>query len=94
MARYKTGNSVKDRKNRECSGYRNWDTAATCIVLRNDKGCVDYVRKNGDGLLHMKKNDKLKILERKSSYGFGGVSYRNVDYRELNRELRSIKDRK
>lgn len=93
MARYKTGNSVKDRRNRECDGYRNWDTAATCIVLRNDKGCVDCIRKNGDGLLRMKKNDKLKILERKSSYGFGGVSYRNVDYKELNRELKSIKDR-
>lgn len=93
MARYKTGNSVKDRKNRACVGYRNWDTAATCIVLRNDKGCVDYVRKNGDGLLRMKKKDKLEILERKSSYGFGGVSYRNVDYKELNRELKSIKDR-
>ena len=93
MARYKSGNSVKDRKNRECDGYRNWDTAATCIVLRNDRGCYDYIRRNGDGLLRMKKKDKLEILERKSSYGFGGVSYRNVDYKELNRELRRIKDR-
>lgn len=88
--------SVKDRKNRPYGGYRNWDTAMTCIVLNIDKGCFDYVRKNGDRLLRMKKNDKLKILERESSYGygFGGVSYRNVDYKELNRELKSIKDRK
>lgn len=92
MARYRTGNSVKDRRNRECDGYRNWDTAATCIAVRNDRGVVDYVRKNADALLRMKKNDKLKVLERKSSYGFGGVSYRNVDYKALNSELKRIKN--
>lgn len=92
MARYKTGNSIKDRRNRECDGYRNWDTAATCIVLRNDKRCVDLIRRDGDRLLRMKKHDKLKLLERKSSNGFGGVSFRNVDYKELNRELAHIKN--
>ena len=92
--RYRTGNSVKDRRNRECSGYRNWETAGTCIVLLNDKKVNDYAKQNADKLLSMKKNDKLKLLERNSSYGFGGVSYRNVDYRELNTTLKKIKERK
>lgn len=92
--RYKTGNSVKDRRNRECDGYRNWDTAATCIVVRNDRGCVDYVQKNADKLLSMKKADKLRLLEKQSAYGFGGVSSRNVDYKELNKTIAIIAAKK
>lgn len=41
---YRTGNSIKDRKNRECDGYRNWDTAATYIVLRRDKSIHSDLR--------------------------------------------------
>lgn len=92
--RYRTGNSIKDRKNRPCDGYRNWDTAATCVVLRNDKRCFDYIQNNAGKLLSMKKEDKLRVLERKSSYGFGGVSYRNVDYKELNATLSQISKKK
>lgn len=91
MARFRYGNSIKDRKNQQCDGYRNWDTAATCIVLRNDRNCFKFIRDNGDKLLKMKKNDKLKLLERKSEYGFGGVSYSNVDYKELNNEIKYLK---
>ena len=91
--RYKTGNDAESRRNSECNGYRNWDTAATCIAVRNDKRCFDFAQRNADRLLAMKKLDKIKLLERNSSYGFGGVSARNVDYRELNQTLREIGQR-
>lgn len=94
MARYKTGNSAKDRKNRPCDGYRNWDTAATCIVIRNDRKCRNFIDRNAEALLGMKKNTKLQLLERNSEYGFGGVSYQNVDYRELNSELEHLTGKK
>lgn len=34
---YRISNSIKDRKNREFDGFRNWDMVATYIVLRRDK---------------------------------------------------------
>lgn len=94
MARYKTGNSAKDRKNRPCDGYRNWDTAATVIVIRNDSKCRKFIERNADALLGMHKKTKLQLLERNSAYGFGGVSYQNVDYRELNSELERLTGKK
>lgn len=90
--RYKTGNNIKDRKNRPCDGYRNIDTAQTCIVMKNDKKIVDFIKVNADRLLKMKKNDKLNLLERHSTYGLQG-SRRNVDYKELNQEILRIKRR-
>ena len=90
MARSRTGNSIKDRKNRPCDGYRNWDTFAVCVSIKNDLQNVKFIRKNGDKLLKMKKNDKLRLLERKSTFGFDGASYANVDNKELNREIERI----
>ena len=90
MARYKTGNSVKDRKNRACNGWKNWDTWAVGVVMSNDRKAYDYVRKNKSRLLRMKKEDKLKAIERNSSIGLMGASKRNVDYKQLNRQLEDM----
>lgn len=90
MARYKTGNSAKNRRDRECDGYRNYDTAVVCIVVHNDRNILDYMRKNGTRVMRMKKDEKLRLLERKSTDGFGEFSARNVSAKELNRELKRL----
>ncbi len=90
MARYKTGNSVKDRKNRECNGWRNWDTWTVGVVINNDRKAYDYVTKNRERLLRMKKEEKLRAIERASSVGLMGASKQNVDCKELNSQLRDM----
>lgn len=86
MARYRTGNSVKDRRNRESGGWRNWDTHQTNAIIGNDRKTYEFVKKNKARLLRMKKEEKLAAIDRASGIGLkrSGISYKNVDYRELN----------
>lgn len=83
---WKTGNSVKDRRNSSCNGWRNWDTWQTSAIIGNDKKAYDFVKKNKARLLSMKKKDKLAEIDRHSKYGLqrSGISFDNVDFRELN----------
>ncbi len=88
----KTGNSVKDRRDKSCNGWRNWDTWHTGVIIGNDRKAYDFVRKNKARLLSMKKKDKLAEIDRHSEYGLhrSGISYDNVDFRELNSFINDI----
>lgn len=90
MARWRSGNSARDRRHVPSNGWKNWDTWQVHAVIGNDKKAYDYVKKNKKKLLAMKKNEKLAAIERNSTYGLNGISKTNVDYRALNDSIRDL----
>ena len=92
MARYKSGNIAKDRRNVPCGGWKNWDTWQVNVIIGNDRKCYDYVRSNKRALLMMNKYAKLDAIDRHSTYGLrrSGIVYSNVDFKELNDIIREL----
>lgn len=90
MTRYKKDDSAKARNHKKCNGWKNWDTWTCGAVMGNDRRTYDYVVKNKQKLLRMKKEDKLRAINRNSDVGLGNISFRNVSAKELDEQIRDM----
>ena len=83
-------NSARVRNKRKCNGWKNWDTWTVGAVMDNDERTYRYVSQNRDKLLKMKKEEKLRAINRNSNVGLRNISFRNVSAKELNYMLRNF----
>ena len=90
MARGFGFNTARARNKRKCNGWKNWDTWTCGAVIGNDYRTYNYVMKNKNKLLRMKKNDKLRAIDRNSDVGLGNISFRNVSAKELNAQIKEL----
>ena len=86
----KNRDEAQRRKNRECNGWKNWDTWTVAAVIDNDQKLYDYVTRNKSKLVTMQKKDQLDAIKRNAGYNgyFSGISYDNVSITEINKKIK------
>lgn len=80
---------AKDRKNEECLGYKNWDTATVIGTAGNTRRTAQFLsqKKNREAIQKMGREDIVRTLKRNGA-DLRGINMQNVSTRQVKKWLK------
>ena len=81
--------NAKQRRNAECLGYKNWDTATVITTSANTRKTAEFLgeKKNRAALQKMSRDDIVRTLKRNGA-DLRGISVQNVSTRQVKQWLK------